>query len=143
MREEHVHGLCSMAARCAVRRARKPFTVVVSVSTYVSSRKGERTMRDICYCCVCSTAGSSAISTLPPGPSLARVPACLQRAQQLLGVQVEVAVQDGDYALASPYLSDAFSIIDKNVKRNLLHKNTASRKKSKLAHKVKALEPTS
>ena len=68
---------------------------------------------------------------------------CAVAMQRLYGMmaQVEVAVQEGDYALASPYLSDAFSAIDKNVKRNLVHKNTAARKKSQLALKVKALEP--
>ena len=39
-------------------------------------------------------------------------------------------------------LSKAMSIIDKNVKRNIVHKNTAARKKSQLTLKVKALEPT-
>ena len=39
-----------------------------------------------------------------------------------------------------PTLSKAFAIIDKNVKRNILHKNTAARKKSQLHLKVKALE---
>merc|ERR1719230_2531267 len=54
---------------------------------------------------------------------------------------VEVAVQSGDYADASKSLSKAMSIIDKNVKRNIVHKNTAARKKSQLTLKVKALEP--
>ena len=35
------------------------------------------------------------------------------------------------------------SIIDKNVKRKIVHKNTAARKKSKLTLKVKALESPS
>jgi len=43
--------------------------------------------------------------------------------------------------MAVPALSRAFSIIDKNVKRNIVHKNTAARKKSQLTLKVKALEP--
>merc|ERR1712070_572607 len=34
----------------------------------------------------------------------------------------------------------AQSIIDKNVQRNIIHKNTAARKKSLLTMKVKALE---
>merc|ERR1712070_210725 len=54
---------------------------------------------------------------------------------------VLVAADAGDYAAASAYLNAAQSIIDKNVKRNLLHKNTAARKKSLLTMKVKALEP--
>merc|ERR1719231_2022195 len=55
---------------------------------------------------------------------------------------VEVAVKSGDYADASKSLSKAMSIIDKNVKRNIVHKNTAARKKSQLTLKVKALEPS-
>ena len=35
---------------------------------------------------------------------------------------------------------EAQSIIDKNVQRNIIHKNTAARKKSLLTMKVKALE---
>lgn len=49
-------------------------------------------------------------------------------------------MKDGDYAAAVPTLSKAFAIIDKNVKRNILHKNTAARKKSQLHLKVKMLE---
>merc|ERR1719478_708029 len=50
--------------------------------------------------------------------------------------------EEGDYAAATPVLSKCFQIIDKNVKRNILHKNTAARKKSQLHLKVKALEGT-
>ena len=50
------------------------------------------------------------------------------------------AVDEGDYAAAMPTLSKAFAIIDKNVKRNIVHKNTAARKKSQLHLKVKKLE---
>ena len=55
--------------------------------------------------------------------------------------QVLEAVQSEDYAVATPALSHSFSSIDKNVKRGIMHKNTAARKKSQLALKVKALEP--
>ena len=54
--------------------------------------------------------------------------------------QVEEAYEEGDYGVAVPLLSKAFAIIDKNVKRNIVHKNTAARKKSQLALKVKTLE---
>ena len=54
--------------------------------------------------------------------------------------QVLEAVDEGDYAAAMPTLSKAFAIIDKNVKRNIVHKNTAARKKSQLHLKVKKLE---
>lgn len=57
--------------------------------------------------------------------------------------RVREAVDEGDYSAAVPALSKCFAIIDKNVKRNIIHKNTAARKKSQLHMKVKALEPTS
>jgi len=55
---------------------------------------------------------------------------------------VETAVKSGDYGVAFSSLSKAMSIIDKNVKRNIVHKNTAARKKSQLTLKVKSLEPS-
>ena len=51
-----------------------------------------------------------------------------------------MACEEGEYATASPLLNKVQSCIDKNVKRGLMHKNTASRKKSQLTFKVKALE---
>ena len=54
--------------------------------------------------------------------------------------QVLEAVKVGDYEVAQPVLSKAFAVIDKNVKRNIIHRNTAARKKSQLHLKVKALE---
>merc|ERR1719310_2685730 len=50
------------------------------------------------------------------------------------------ATEEGDYSVAVPQLSKAFKIIDKNVKRGIIHKNTAARKKSQLHLKVKKLE---
>merc|ERR1719502_1910709 len=50
------------------------------------------------------------------------------------------SVETGDYSVALPTLSKAFAIIDKNVKRGIVHKNTAARKKSQLHLKVKKLE---
>ena len=55
-------------------------------------------------------------------------------------LQVLEAVEEGDYGVAQPVLSKAFQIIDKNVKRGIVHKNTAARKKSQLHLKVKKLE---
>lgn len=55
-------------------------------------------------------------------------------------LQVLVAAEAGNYETASSALSEAQSIIDKNVQRNIIHKNTAARKKSLLTMKVKALE---
>ena len=46
------------------------------------------------------------------------------------------ATEEGDYSVALPTLSKAFAIIDKNVKRGIVHKNTAARKKSQLHLKV-------
>merc|ERR1712146_707481 len=56
--------------------------------------------------------------------------------------RVEEVVKDGDYGVAQPLLSKAFAIIDKNVKRGIIHRNTAARKKSQLHLKVKKLEGT-
>merc|ERR1719198_2940683 len=53
-----------------------------------------------------------------------------------------LACEDGDYSVALPLLSKTQSCIDKNVKRGLVHKNTAARKKSQLTLKVKKLEPS-
>ena len=50
------------------------------------------------------------------------------------------AVAGGNYQEAQVRLNAAQSIIDKNVKRNIVHKNTAARRKSLLTLKVKALE---
>ena len=50
--------------------------------------------------------------------------------------QVLEATELGDYQVAVPTLSKAFAIIDKNVKRGIIHKNTAARKKSQLHLKV-------
>ena len=50
------------------------------------------------------------------------------------------AVEEGDLTKSNEMLRRAFSIIDKNVKRNIVHRNFAARKKSQLNHKVKVLE---
>lgn len=54
--------------------------------------------------------------------------------------QVFEAVAGGDYKDAQMRLNKAQSMIDKNVKRHIMHKNTAARRKSLLTLKVKALE---
>ena len=61
----------------------------------------------------------------------------------LARAQVLEATEEGDYSVAVPTLSKAFAIIDKNVKRGILHKNTAARKKSQLHLKVRAKLPAS
>jgi small subunit ribosomal protein S20 len=55
--------------------------------------------------------------------------------------QTELACEAGDYEAAQKQLNECQSKIDKNVKRGLVHKNTAARKKSQLTLKVKKLEP--
>ena len=54
--------------------------------------------------------------------------------------QVMESLEEGDYAISSSLHSRAFAILDKNVKRGIVHKNTAARKKSQLHLKVKKLE---
>ena len=49
------------------------------------------------------------------------------------------SVVAGDSATAVEQLKKAFSTIDKAVKKNVLHKNTASRKKSRLAKAINKL----
>lgn len=53
---------------------------------------------------------------------------------------MQESLEVGDYSSSSSLLSKAFAILDKNVKRGILHKNTAARKKSQLHLKVKKLE---
>ena len=74
----------------------------------------------------------AAFSAFPDTLTLAR---CF-----LFFLQVLESVEEGDYQVALPTLSKAFAIIDKNVKRGIVHKNTAARKKSQLHLKVKKLE---
>ena len=74
----------------------------------------------------------AAFSAFPDTLTLAR---CF-----LFSSQVLESVEEGDYQVALPTLSKAFAIIDKNVKRGIVHKNTAARKKSQLHLKVKKLE---
>ena len=50
------------------------------------------------------------------------------------------AVDTGNYETSNEMLSKAFAAIDKNVKRGIVHRNNAARKKSQLHMKVKALE---
>ncbi|MEN9217424.1 MAG: 30S ribosomal protein S20 [Gloeomargarita sp. DG_2_bins_126] len=52
-----------------------------------------------------------------------------------------VAVQAGDTAQVETAMRAAYSKIDKAVKRGVLHPNNGARKKSRLARKLKQLEP--
>jgi len=54
--------------------------------------------------------------------------------------RVQESLAENDFAASTSLLSKAFAVLDKNVKRGIVHKNTAARKKSQLHLKVKALE---
>jgi small subunit ribosomal protein S20 len=54
--------------------------------------------------------------------------------------KVEEAIQGGDRSAATEALREAQPEIMRGVSRGVLHKNTASRKVSRLAHRVNALE---
>ena len=53
--------------------------------------------------------------------------------------RVETALTDGDKAAAEAALRNAQPEIDRGVAKGVLHKNTASRKKSRLSKRVAAL----
>lgn len=53
--------------------------------------------------------------------------------------KVRIAVEAGDYELASNLFRSAVSCIDKAVKVGVIHKNTAANKKSGLARKVNSI----
>lgn len=50
--------------------------------------------------------------------------------------QYEEALQGGDLQEAQTRLKAATSLIDRNVSKGILHKNTASRRKSALARRI-------
>jgi len=54
--------------------------------------------------------------------------------------RVETAVEAGDAAEAARCLPEAYRRIDKAAKRNIIHANTAGRKKARLARLVKKAE---
>lgn len=51
----------------------------------------------------------------------------------------EAAIEAGDKALAAETYKDAVKKIDKAVAKNIIHKNTAARKKSSFAKKLNVL----
>ena len=53
------------------------------------------------------------------------------------------AVDSGDVELASTAIHDALSILDKAVKKGILHKNNASRSKSRLAARLNQMQASS
>jgi small subunit ribosomal protein S20 len=53
--------------------------------------------------------------------------------------KVEEAIASGDKTAASQALNDAEPLIMRAAQKGIVHKNTASRKVSRLAHRVNAL----
>ena len=53
-----------------------------------------------------------------------------------------VAAEAGDFDTAKKYQGVAISLIDRASKGSTLHKNTAARKKSRLARRLSTLEKT-
>ena len=53
--------------------------------------------------------------------------------------KLRAAVASGDAARAAEILPETLSVIDKTAQKKVIHANTASRYKSRLAHKVAAL----
>ena len=49
------------------------------------------------------------------------------------------AVRSGDTEVAEPAIRHAISLLDKAVKKGILHKNNASRRKSRLAARLNQL----
>ena len=50
------------------------------------------------------------------------------------------AVASGDAEVAEPAINHAISLLDKAVKKGILHKNNASRRKSRLAARLNQLK---
>jgi len=55
--------------------------------------------------------------------------------------KLRTAIDEGDKTAASASYSEAVSVLDKSAKKGIIHKNTASRYKSRLAKRVKAAAP--
>lgn len=53
--------------------------------------------------------------------------------------KLRTAIDGGDKAAAEASLSQATSVLDKSAKKGIIHTNTASRYKSRLAARVKAV----
>ncbi len=53
--------------------------------------------------------------------------------------KLRTALDGGDQAAAHASYSEAASVLDKSAKKGVIHKNTASRYKSRLAARVKAV----
>ena len=53
--------------------------------------------------------------------------------------KVEEAIESGDQAAATTALSDAAPLVMRAAQKGIVHKNTASRKVSRLAHRIGAI----
>ena len=54
--------------------------------------------------------------------------------------EMEDIIEAGDSEQAQDQLAETYKIIDKAVTKNIIHKNKANRKKSRLAKRVKQLD---
>jgi small subunit ribosomal protein S20 len=52
--------------------------------------------------------------------------------------KLRTAIAEGDKAAVNSSFSEATSVLDQSAKKGVIHKNTASRYKSRLAKRVKA-----
>lgn len=59
-----------------------------------------------------------------------------------LSKKVEKAVADKNPALAGTALKEVISVIDKSARKGLVHRNTASRKVSRLSRLVNSMPPS-
>lgn len=64
----------------------------------------------------------------------------IRRATRTAVTVARRAVSSGDSAAAEPAVRQAVSVLDKAVKKGILHKNNASRRKSRLAAHLNRLE---
>lgn len=63
----------------------------------------------------------------------------IRRATRTAVATARRAVSSGDEAVAEPAIRRAISVLDKAVKKGILHKNNASRRKSRLAARLNQL----
>ena len=56
--------------------------------------------------------------------------------------KTRTTIVGGDLAAAQAVFSDTASLVDKAAKRRIIHKNTAARRKSRLAKRLNALKAT-
>lgn len=67
----------------------------------------------------------------------------VRRATRTMLGQARRSVLTGDVEVSEPAIRSAISLLDKAVKKGIMHKNTASRTKSRLAIKLSRLQNAS